>query len=137
MSEAKNVLLQYVESVADEVFALGCDLFDHPEYGRTEVYASDRLTKYLEEKGFTVERGLADLPTSFRAVWERGSGVTLACGTGSCAVLVAANVCGLADRRAAVVLDGGELNNEWDEATGHVFMTGPATFVFDGEVDAD
>ena len=70
-------------------------------------------------------------------VWERGSGVTLACGTGSCAVLVAANVCGLADRKAAVVLDGGELNNEWDEATGHVFMTGPATFAFDGVVDAD
>ena len=70
-------------------------------------------------------------------VWERGSGVTLACGTGSCAVLVAANVCGLADRKAAVVLDGGELNNEWDETTGHVFMTGPATFVFDGVVDAD
>ena len=70
-------------------------------------------------------------------VWERGSGVTLACGTGSCAVLVAANVCGLADRKAAVVLDGGELNNEWDETTGHVFMTGSATFVFDGVVDAD
>lgn len=70
-------------------------------------------------------------------VWERGSGVTLACGTGSCAVLVAANVCGLADKKAAVVLDGGELNNEWDEATGTVYMTGPATFVFDGEVDAD
>ena len=68
-------------------------------------------------------------------VWERGSGITLACGTGSCAVLVAANLCGLADRRAAIVLDGGELANEWDEATGHVFMTGPATHVFDGEYD--
>jgi len=66
-------------------------------------------------------------------VWERGSGVTLACGTGSCAVLVAANLCGLADRRATIVLDGGELYDEWDEATGHVFMTGPATHVFDGE----
>lgn len=68
-------------------------------------------------------------------VWERGSGITLACGTGSCAVLVAANLCGLADRRAAIVLDGGELANEWDEAMGHVFMTGPATHVFDGEYD--
>ena len=74
MSNTKEALLQYVESVADAVFALGCDLFDHPEYGRTEVYASDLLTRYLEEKGFTVERGLADLPTSFRATWERGSG---------------------------------------------------------------
>lgn len=68
-------------------------------------------------------------------VWERGSGVTLACGTGSCAVLVAANLCGLCDRRATIVLDGGELVDEWDEATGHVFMTGPATHVFDGEYD--
>ena len=66
-------------------------------------------------------------------VWERGSGVTLACGTGSCAVLVAANLCGLADRWATIVLDGGELHNHWDEATGHVFMTGPATHVFTGE----
>ncbi|MBR5225209.1 MAG: diaminopimelate epimerase [Clostridia bacterium] len=70
-------------------------------------------------------------------VWERGSGVTLACGTGSCAVLVAANLNGLCARKAAVVLDGGELNNHWDEESGHVFMTGPAAFVFDGEYPAD
>ena len=70
-------------------------------------------------------------------VWERGSGVTLACGTGSCAVLVAANLCCLCERKATVVLDGGELNNQWDEETGSVYMTGPATFVFDGEYDAD
>ncbi len=67
-------------------------------------------------------------------VWERGSGVTLACGTGSCAALVAAHLCGLAERRATIALDGGELFNEWDEATGRVFMTGPATHVFDGEI---
>lgn len=66
-------------------------------------------------------------------VWERGSGITMACGTGSCAVLVAANLCGLADRKATIVLDGGELVDEWDETTGHVFMNGPATHVFDGE----
>lgn len=69
-------------------------------------------------------------------VWERGSGITLACGTGSCAALVAANLCGYADRRAAIALDGGELLDEWDETTDHVFMTGPATHVFDGEYDA-
>ena len=74
MSTSKEVLLRTVESVADEMFAIGCDIFDHPEYGRTEVYASDLLTRVLEEKGFTVERGLADLPTSFRATWERGTG---------------------------------------------------------------
>ena len=65
-------------------------------------------------------------------VWERGSGVTLACGTGSCAALVACHENGLCARRATIVLDGGELVDEWDEETGHVFMTGPAAFVFDG-----
>ena len=68
-------------------------------------------------------------------VWERGSGITLACGTGSCAALVAARLNGVCGRKATVVLDGGELVDEWDEATGHVFMTGPAAFVFDGEYD--
>jgi len=66
-------------------------------------------------------------------VWERGSGITMACGTGSCAALVAAHINGLCERRATVVLDGGELVDEWDEESGHVFMTGPATHVFDGE----
>ena len=74
MNSAKEKLLQSVDACTDELFAVACDIFDHPEYGRTEVYASDLLTKYLENKGFAVERGLADLPTSFRATWERGSG---------------------------------------------------------------
>ncbi|MDO5379126.1 MAG: diaminopimelate epimerase [Clostridia bacterium] len=68
-------------------------------------------------------------------VWERGSGITLACGTGSCAALVAARLCGLAKTRATLALDGGELFDEWDEQTGHVFMTGPAEHVFDGEYE--
>ena len=58
-------------------------------------------------------------------VWERGAGLTKACGTGACAALVAAARRGLTGRRAAIVVDGGELRIEWDEATDHVFMTGP------------
>ncbi|HZV85649.1 MAG TPA: diaminopimelate epimerase [Brevundimonas sp.] len=58
-------------------------------------------------------------------VWERGAGLTRACGTGACAALVAAARRGLAGRRAVVEVDGGELLIEWDEASGHVFMTGP------------
>ncbi len=58
-------------------------------------------------------------------VWERGAGLTLACGTGACAALVATARRGLTDRKATVVLDGGELTIDWDEASGHVFMTGP------------
>ncbi|WP_433949587.1 diaminopimelate epimerase [Brevundimonas bullata] len=58
-------------------------------------------------------------------VWERGAGLTLACGTGACAALVATARRGLTDRKATVVVDGGTLTIEWDEASGHVFMTGP------------
>lgn len=58
-------------------------------------------------------------------VWERGAGLTQACGTGACAALVAAARRGLTGRKATVVVDGGELTIDWDEASGHVFMTGP------------
>jgi diaminopimelate epimerase len=58
-------------------------------------------------------------------VWERGAGLTRACGTGACAALVAAARRGLTGRAAGIEVDGGELWIEWDEATGHVFMTGP------------
>ena len=75
-----------------------------------------------------------DRQTLRMRVWERGSGETLACGTGACATLAAAVVTGRADRRATLLLTGGELQIHWDEASGDIFMTGPATFVFDGQV---
>jgi diaminopimelate epimerase len=58
-------------------------------------------------------------------VWERGAGLTRACGTGACAALVAASRRGLTGRAATIEVDGGTLRIDWDEATGHVFMTGP------------
>jgi diaminopimelate epimerase len=69
-------------------------------------------------------------------VWERGAGVTLACGSGACAAVVAAHRRGLADRRAAVELDGGILDIAWRE-DGHVTMTGPASVSFEGVFDSD
>lgn len=66
-------------------------------------------------------------------VWERGSGETMACGTGACATLAAAALNGLTDRRAVLLLNGGTLDIFWDEKTNHIMMTGPAEFVFDGE----
>lgn len=67
-------------------------------------------------------------------VWERGSGITQACGTGACATAVAAVINGLAGRKCDIIMDGGTVSVEWNEVSGHVFMTGPATKVFDGEI---
>lgn len=66
-------------------------------------------------------------------VWERGSGETLACGTGACATLVAAVMTGKAERDATVRLLGGDLRIRWEQKDGHVYMTGPAVTVFEGE----
>ena len=68
-------------------------------------------------------------------VWERGSGETLACGTGACAVAVASILNNLTDTRVTVKLLGGDLQIEWDREKYHVFMTGPAKVVFDGVID--
>ena len=67
-------------------------------------------------------------------VWERGSGITQACGTGACATAVAAAQTGRSGRSSRIVMDGGALDIEWRDDN-HVYMTGPATFVFDGEVE--
>lgn len=68
-------------------------------------------------------------------VWERGSGETLACGTGACATAVACNINGLTNRKVKVELLGGTLEIDWDKKTNHVFMTGPATTVFEGGIE--
>jgi diaminopimelate epimerase len=68
-------------------------------------------------------------------VWERGSGLTQACGTGACAVLVATALAGRTGREADVVVPGGRLRVAWRQ-DGHVLLTGPATWVFDGELSA-
>lgn len=68
-------------------------------------------------------------------VWERGSGITMACGTGACATAVAAVLNHKAERHSLVRMDGGDLHIHWDEKDGHVYMTGPAVKVFDGEIE--
>lgn len=68
-------------------------------------------------------------------VWERGSGITLACGTGACAALAAAVKTGRCARQCAVRLPGGVLDLDWDRDSGHMRMTGPAVTVFEGEVE--
>lgn len=67
-------------------------------------------------------------------VWERGAGITKACGTGACATAVAAMQAGLTGRECRIVMDGGALDIKWDVGSNHVYMTGGAEFVFEGEI---
>lgn len=78
---------------------------------------------------------IIDRQTVEMRVWERGSGETLACGTGACAAAVASILNGFTEDKVTVKLLGGDLFIEWDKETNHVYMTGPAAVVFDGEID--
>lgn len=70
-------------------------------------------------------------------VWERGSGITQACGTGACATVAAAVAKGLTKRTVKVNMDGGAITVDWDEKTGNISMTGRAVTVFEGEIGVD
>ncbi|HHW48133.1 MAG TPA: diaminopimelate epimerase [Clostridiaceae bacterium] len=78
---------------------------------------------------------IIDRNTLKMRVWERGAGETMACGTGACAVLVASVLNNVSDRKATIKLLGGDLHIEWNDADNHVYMTGPAVKVFDGQID--
>lgn len=110
----------FVEDVLNfPVTALGPELENHTLFpARTNV----EFVQVLNEKEMLMR------------VWERGAGVTLACGTGACASLVAAVLNGKTGRQATVHLLGGDLFIEWDEKDNHVYMTGPASFVFEGKL---
>jgi diaminopimelate epimerase len=105
-----------------------------------EALPIDTLGPALEQDKLFPERaniGFAQVlaPERIRLrVWERGAGLTLACGSGACAALVNAHRRGLVGRRATVVVDGGALEVEW-RADGHVLMTGPVATAFTGSVD--
>lgn len=80
---------------------------------------------------------IIDRRTLKMRVWERGAGETLACGTGACAVLVASVLNKVCEREVTVILLGGNLTVKWDENNNHIYLTGPATFVFEGEIDLE
>ncbi len=110
------------------IFTEDAEHFDVPKWGP----AIEGLPQFPYKTN--VEFATVEAPGRIRMrVWERGSGETMACGTGACATLVAAALSGRSGRKAALVLNGGTLEIEWDQKTGHVLMTGPAEFVFDGE----
>jgi len=93
----------------------------------------ERDAIFPERANIGVAQVLSPTRLRFR-VWERGAGVTIACGTGACAALVAAVRRGLAERKAEIVLDGGSLEIEW-RADGHVLMAGPVAVSFTGTLD--
>ena len=68
-------------------------------------------------------------------VWERGSGITMACGTGACATAVAAAITGRSGRQSHIIMDGGALDIDWRENDGHVYLSGPATIAFEGTAE--
>jgi diaminopimelate epimerase len=104
------------------IAALGPRIENHPMFpqrtnaGFAEVLAPDRIRLRM---------------------WERGAGITLACGSGACAALVNAHRRGLAGRAATLVMDGGELRIEWRGSDDHVLMTGPVATAFTGEFPLD
>ena len=92
--------------------------------------------KLFPERANIGVAAIRDPATLRLRVWERGAGLTPACGSGACAALVAAHRRGLTGRAAAVLVDGGRLDIAWRD-DGHVVMTGPATLSFEGSFDAD
>ena len=115
--------LDRVESLlldADPAAVADLDPHAAPVLRVSTLLARGELQDLLQRAGYPVA------PDRIRLrVWERGAGLTKACGTGACAALVATARRGLTGREAVVEVDGGELTIAWDEASGHVFMTGP------------
>lgn len=119
MGNPHLVLIGDADLAALDLPRIGPPLEHHPDFPeRTNI------------EWVRIEDGRLDV-----RVWERGVGETLACGTGACATLVAANLMGLAGRRAVVRFEGGDLDVEWAEDD-HVYLGGPAAHVFDGELSA-
>jgi diaminopimelate epimerase len=95
-----------------------------PEFEKYSVFPRKTNTEFIK---------IIDRRTLNMRVWERGAGETLACGTGACAAVVAAVLNGYCDRTVTVRLLGGNLEIEWNEENNHVYMTGEAVTVFEGE----
>ena len=108
-----------------------------PDIAAVPIAAIGAQLEHREEFPDRANIGFVEIRTPDRIrlrVWERGAGLTLACGSGACAALVNAHRRGLANRRADIILDGGILEIEW-RPDNHVWMTGPAATTFTGEID--
>ena len=116
----------------DQVGETGRMLEKHPAFPQR---CNIEFAKIVSGKTADHTTALADSTTIRTRVWERGSGITQACGTGACATAVAAALTGKAGRKSDIVMDGGTLSIEWRESDNRVYMTGPAEFVYDGEIE--
>lgn len=144
LAEKEPVLMEDLE-VDGETFRMNCVSMGNPH---AVIFVEEEVAKLpLQEMGPKFEnhpRFPKRINTEFARVldrkniemrvWERGSGETLACGTGACATAVAAILNGLADEEVTIHLRGGNLRIHWDREKNRVFMTGSATTVFDGEL---
>jgi len=140
--DTRGIELQVGPIDAPLLHTPGCVSMGNPH---VVFFVADALAAPVREVGPMIEHhhlfpegvnvGFAQIVARDRIrlrVWERGAGLTRACGTGACAALVAAHRRGLTDRTATLELDGGELTIEWRQADGHVIMTGPAQVDFTG-----
>ena len=133
--------------VEDRVFCISCvsmgnphgvivvddlESFNIQKYG--PILESD---KHFPNKANIEFVSVLDRKNIKMRVWERGSSETLACGTGACATMVACNLKRLVEDKVNIHLLGGDLEIEWNKENNHVYMTGPAETVFEGELDYD
>jgi diaminopimelate epimerase len=143
LSSPQQKVINYPLTVAGQDWQVTCVSMGNPH---CVTFVEDVATFPLETLGPKFERHLV-FPKRINAefvevvredylkmrVWERGAGITLACGTGACATVVAGVLTGRSARRATVELPGGCLVIEWSEHDQHLHMTGPAELVFAGE----
>lgn len=105
------------------------ETFDVTKYGSIlehhEAFPDGCNIEFAQKKGDVIRM----------RVWERGSGITMACGTGACATSVAATLTQEATHTNTIQMDGGKLMIEWNENDGHIYMTGPAERVYEGVVE--
>ena len=98
----------------------------------------NEIKKLREQTGMNRKQFCEYFEIPYRTVteWERGTGETIGCGTGCCTAVVAGVLTGRLDRKVTVEQIGGPLYIEWEEESGHMFMTGPSHTVFESEIDA-
>ena len=142
--DTRGIELQVGPIDAPHLHTPGCVSMGNPH---VVFFVADIATAPVAQVGSMIEHhplfpervnvGFAQIVSRDRIalrVWERGAGLTKACGTGACAALVAAHRRGLTDRKAVVMFESGELTIEWREADNHVLMTGPVAVEFPGRL---